>query len=176
METCERDTLILDYLPLANKLAWEKKKKVPPCVDIDELKSAAYMGLVKAANRFRSECKVPFSTYARFRICGEILDYLRELMWDRKAKIRTLEHEILGILCYNYENSNTEEFFEKVTKFLNAIGRRVVMLYYVDNRTLKEIAGVLNLTESRISQILKQSREKIKRVFSEEDLRYEIAA
>jgi RNA polymerase sigma factor (sigma-70 family) len=176
METCERDTLILNYLPLANKLAWEKKKKVPPCVDIDELKSAAYMGLVKAANRFNPECKVPFPTYARFRIYGEILDYLRELMWDRNVKICTLDHEMLEILCYHHENADTGEFFGKVTKFLSAIGQKVVMLYYIENRTLKEIGTVLNLTESRISQILKQSREKIKRIFSEEDLRYEIAA
>jgi DNA-directed RNA polymerase specialized sigma subunit len=97
-------------------------------------------------------------------------------MWDKTAKISTLDHEILGILWCNHEKTNTKEFFEKVTKCLNGIGQKAVMLYYIENRTLKEVARVLNLTESRISQILKQSREKIKKAFSEEELRYEVAA
>jgi RNA polymerase sigma factor for flagellar operon FliA len=172
----ERHELILNFMPLANKLAWEKKRELPRSVDIDELKSAAYMGLVKAANRFDPKCNVPFPAYARWRIRGEILDYLRELRWDKSAKVQNADQEVLEILYSTHDVSYTEEFFGKVTKSLSAIGQKVVILYYVQERTLKEIGTLLGLSESRISQILSQSRSEIKRRFSESDLRYEIAA
>jgi len=176
MKTCERHELILDYMPLANKLAWEKKRELPPSVDIDELKSAAYMGLVKAANRFSPKYQVAFPTYARFRIRGEILDYLRELRWDIRAKVQNVDQEVLEILYFDHKISHTGEFFQKVTKSLSAIGKKVLLMYYVQERSLKEIGRVLGLSESRISQILTHSRNEIKRRFSENDLKYEIAA
>src|SRR4051812_1699576 len=74
-------SLVEQYIPLANKLACRRKKDLPRFVDIEELKSAAYLGLVEAASRYDPKVGVIFSTFAYPRIFGAIQDYLREQSW-----------------------------------------------------------------------------------------------
>ncbi len=64
-----------------------------------------------------------------------------------------------------------EELRKKLTEFIEQLPEReklVLSLYYVDDLNLKEIAKVLNLTESRISQIrssaLLRLRSKLKKM------------
>src|SRR5690606_9250413 len=80
----EREELVVNYMPLANKIAWAKRKTTPICITIDELKSAAYMGLVEAASRFDPARGVAFGVFARMRIAGQITDYLRTFKWSSK--------------------------------------------------------------------------------------------
>ena len=48
-------------------------------VERDELVSAGYRGLFRAARRFDPKRKVPFRIYAHFRVTGAMLDAAREL-------------------------------------------------------------------------------------------------
>lgn len=55
-----------------------------------------------------------------------------------------------------FDALNTKELKQNISKALSSLGKNeklVISLYYYDELTLKEIAKVLNLTESRISQI-----------------------
>ncbi|MBN1225613.1 MAG: FliA/WhiG family RNA polymerase sigma factor [Deltaproteobacteria bacterium] len=55
-----------------------------------------------------------------------------------------------------FDELNTKELKQNISKALSSLGENeqlVISLYYYDELTLKEIAKVLNLTESRISQI-----------------------
>ena len=70
------ENLIIDHMPLANKLAWKYKKIVPSYVDYNDLQSAAYFGLVDAASRYNME-KGCFSSFVFLRIIGEIKDYIK---------------------------------------------------------------------------------------------------
>ena len=76
-------TLVLNFIPLAHKIAFERARKLPKRITIDELKSAAYMGLVDAASKSDGS---GFSSYASLRINGEITDYLRSLQWGPRGK------------------------------------------------------------------------------------------
>ena len=75
----ERDRLVLDNLDWAERIAVNRTKGMPRFVRLDDLKSAAYLGLVEAATRFRSEKGVPFTAWAAPRVLGSITDWLREL-------------------------------------------------------------------------------------------------
>lgn len=79
MTIIERNKLIENHIPLARKIAFQFKKKLPLCFDIDELVSVAYIGLIDAAIRFNETKSNSFGTYARFRILGEIRDYIRKI-------------------------------------------------------------------------------------------------
>lgn len=79
MSTEDIRELIINNMALANYLAKLKKISLPKNITFSELQSAAFMGLVEAANRFVPEKGISFSTYAYFRISGAINDYLREL-------------------------------------------------------------------------------------------------
>src|SRR6185437_3356727 len=67
-----RDKLFHQYLPLANKIACKRHKTMPRCVQIDELKSAAYQGLLDSATKYDEKKDLQFPMYARMRILGEI--------------------------------------------------------------------------------------------------------
>lgn len=167
------EQLIINYLPLANKIAWRKNRVTPKCVTIDELKSAAYMGLVDAANRFNPKLGVSFGLYAGIRISGEISDYLRELKWFNAAKVEPLD---ITLEVSKEETTLSGEFEKLVTKPLNAIGKRMLKSYYIDGRSMKEIGDEENISESRVSQILKQCRSTIAKQYSKYELYQELAA
>jgi RNA polymerase sigma factor for flagellar operon FliA len=60
---------------IASRLA----AQLPYSVEIDDLVSVGFIGLMDAADKFKESRGVKFSTYAEFRIRGAILDELRNL-------------------------------------------------------------------------------------------------
>ena len=50
-------------------------------VDLDDLVHAGILGLFDAATKYNPDKKVAFSSYAKHRIKGAILDSLRQLDW-----------------------------------------------------------------------------------------------
>ena len=76
-----RDELIVSHIPLVKLLVGKMAAKLPPHVDQEELLSAAYLGLVAAAERFDPNRGVKFKTFAEQRINGTIIDELRSQDW-----------------------------------------------------------------------------------------------
>jgi RNA polymerase sigma factor (sigma-70 family) len=168
MTTEEREQLILNYIPLANKLAWKKSKTTPKSVTIDELKSAAYFGLVDAASRYKDDFGTSFGPFARLRICGEISDYLRELSWGKKNSVGMVS---IDDWSETLQCSDTfQNYFDLLIETLNALGKQIMKMYYVESRTLREIGEIVGLSESRISQLLSKYRNLIRREFSDEKI------
>jgi len=166
MTILERNKLIENYLPLANSLAYEKKKSLPKKVDIDDLKSAAYFGLVDAAQKY-IESKSSFGTYARWRITGEIKDFIRESCRDNSRCSISLDQpdengNSLAESVPQKQEVQTNDFFEETTKKLNDLDKNILSMYYVKDMSMKEIGSKIGVSESRISQILKKSRDKVK--------------
>jgi RNA polymerase sigma factor for flagellar operon FliA len=56
----------------------------------------------------------------------------------------------------------TNDFFEEATKKLNDLDKNILSMYYVKDMSMKEIGSKIGVSESRISQILKKSRDKVK--------------
>jgi len=73
------------YLPLVRCEAKRIHKHLPSSVDIESLFSSGVVGLLDALNRFDPCRKVDFTVYARYRIQGEIMDYLRSLDWVSRS-------------------------------------------------------------------------------------------
>lgn len=179
---CERDELILHYMPLANKLARKKWSRTPKCVDYDELQSAAFMGLVEAANKYEADRNVVFGTYAVIRMCGAICDYLRSLHWfGVKNPLMPISAETpigdesdcrISDSIEAKEDGDTEtiHFFEEATKILDDLGSKVISLYYIQGLSLKEIGEDVGLCESRICQILASCRKQMKNKWNREEL------
>ena len=92
-ETARRDRLVLEHLPLVKAIARRVYQNVPMHVDVDDLVHAGVMGLIDAANKFNSGKQVEFSTYAKHRIKGAILDSLRQLDWASRG-LRRLHKKV----------------------------------------------------------------------------------
>src|SRR3712207_3571092 len=76
-----RDRVVLEHLPLVKAIAVRVHENLPVHVDLDDLVHAGVLGLFDAANKYNPDKQVAFSSYAKHRIKGAILDSLRQLDW-----------------------------------------------------------------------------------------------
>lgn len=88
------EELIREHLPLVHHVAASFRNRLPAHVSVDELRSAALMGLYGAASNFDPDKGVPFAAYATTRMRGAVLDELRTVDWaprSLRAKSRSLQ-------------------------------------------------------------------------------------
>ena len=93
----EREQLILDHLPLVRYLVSRIAAKIPPHLDLQDLTSAAMIGLINAADRFDQTRGVLFKTFAEQHVRGTILDELRSydvLSRATRDRYKKLEREL----------------------------------------------------------------------------------
>lgn len=139
-------------------------------------------GLSEAIDRYDPEYGTKFETYAIQRIRGKIIDELRKIQIKPRAltnvegdkpfytnvSLNQPVDQEDGYLLYetipNDEESpddtavknDEKEFLMQAIKELPEKARLVITLYYYESLTYKEIAKILNITVSRVSQIHSQ--------------------
>jgi len=74
----ERENLIKSCTGLVKKIAWHYHGRVKNIIEIDDLIQIGMLGLVTAAENFTERPGVAFASYAKIRIKGEIVDFLRK--------------------------------------------------------------------------------------------------
>jgi len=85
---------LLVELPQVKYIARRIYERLPRHVPFDDLVHAGIVGLIDAMHKFDARKNVRFSSYAKFRIRGAILDSLRDMDWsprDLRRKARRLE-------------------------------------------------------------------------------------
>jgi RNA polymerase sigma factor for flagellar operon FliA len=220
-----RDRVVLEHLPLVKAIAVRVHENLPVHVDVDDLVHAGILGLFDAANKYNPEKQVVFSSYAKHRIKGAILDSLRQLDWASRdmrrrhkqveaatrdlastlqrapteaevaeklgmdverwrnmmldlrnvglvsASTRSNEHEDLPAPDFPSKPETQPDSICAREQLRSVLGvamktlperyQKVVLLYYTNEMTMKEIGGVLGINESRVSQIHKSALEKM---------------
>ena len=223
-DTTQRDRIVLEHLPLVKAIAMRVRENLPVHVDLDDLVHAGVLGLFEAADKYNVDKQVVFSSYAKHRIKGAILDSLRQLDWAsrdmrRQKEVEAATHDLSATLqrapteaevaekvgvdverfrtmmidlrnggpvsassrsneieelpapgfpakpethpdsiCAHEERRNV---LGEAMKTLPERYHKVVILYYTNEMTMKEIGGVLGINESRVSQIHKSALEKM---------------
>jgi RNA polymerase sigma factor for flagellar operon FliA len=97
-----RDRVVLDHLPLVRAIAVRVHENLPVHVDLDDLVHAGILGLFDAATKYDPEKMVAFSSYAKHRIKGAILDSLRQLDWasrDLRRRHKQMEAVTRELAC-----------------------------------------------------------------------------
>ncbi len=229
-----RNGLIENYLYLVKYNAERIYSKLPDEVDIDDLTSAGYFGLMDAINSYDLERGVKFSTYCAPRIRGAILDQLRSMDWVPRL-VRSRAHK-LDRVCKEFEAQNgraasdeelasimglekgeylklkrdahaislvslSRKWFETdsqkdvceidvledkrginplyeiqkrdikdmMTRGLTRAEKLIIILYYYEEMTMKEIGATLDLSESRVSQMHSSILQRLKAQMSHKD-------
>ena len=106
----ERENALMEQLPQVRYIARRIHERLPRHVPFEDLVHAGVLGLIDALNKFDQSKHVQFSSYAKFRIRGAILDNLRELDWsprDLRRKGRMVE-QTYGHLCGTLGRAPTE--------------------------------------------------------------------
>lgn len=79
------EELIRQHGDLVRRIAYHLCAKLPPSVEVDDLIQAGMIGLLEAANQFKSGRGATFETYAGIRIRGAMLDSLRRMDWTPRS-------------------------------------------------------------------------------------------
>lgn len=152
-------------------------------VNIEDLISVGTIGLIKAVNTFDPEKKIKLATYASRCIENEILMYLR-----RNNKIKTeisfyeplnvdwdgnelLLSDILGTdndVVYNIiEDDVDKQLLWLAMQRLNSREKEIVQLRFGLNGTIektqKEVADILGISQSYISRLEKRIIKRLKK-------------
>jgi len=93
-DDAERERILMDQLPQVRYIARRIHERLPRHIALEDLVHAGVVGLIDALHKFDRSKHVQFSSYAKFRIRGAILDSLRELDWsprDLRRKARMLQ-------------------------------------------------------------------------------------
>lgn len=161
-------------------------------VGVEDLISIGTIGLIKAINTFNPTKKIKLATYASRCIENEILMYLRrnnktklEVSIDEPLNVdwdgnELLLSDILGTEEDTiYKDLENEAEHKLLTKAINALSSRerliVNMRYGLESengeeKTQKEVADFLGISQSYISRLEKKIMQRLKR----EMIRYEL--
>ena len=84
-QTEAQEEMLDTYLPLVRLVAERIHRRLPPGIDLGSLIHSGIVGLLEALQRYDAKRGVAFQTYARYRIQGEIMEYLRSLDWVSRS-------------------------------------------------------------------------------------------
>ncbi len=211
----KEDELAIQYLPAVKAMAFRLKERLPSSIDYMDLSAIGTEELIKLARRYDEKLNDSFWGYAKKRVYGAMLDYLRSLdilsrasrklvkAIDYAVEEHRLTHEeeptdaeLAIILDESQEKVHDariastiytvmplhdqlqvgdegaalaliekEELVAVIKNILSGYNEReqlIIQFYYFEELTLREISDILNITESRISQIHKSVIYKIK--------------
>ena len=211
----QEDQLALQYLPAVKAMSFRLKERLPSSIDYMDLCAIGTEELVKLARRYDEAQNDSFWGYAKTRVYGAMLDYLRSLDVVSRASRRLIKEIDVAIerhlLQHDHEPTNKElavilgieeekiheariasdiytvlplddqlgnecdggtlermeheELVDVIKDVLMGFDEReqmIIQLYYFEELTLKEISEIINITESRISQIHKSVIRRIK--------------
>ncbi len=151
-----------------------------PNVDYDGLCSAGGEGLMQASKSYVSNRDTAFATWANHRIKGSMYDWIRQEYGTRLKRKPVFEqldvdgHDSLIVKkdkewhtdprYYRYNPVTILTKLESWSYIVSRaalpcnrrkhnVGQRLIEAYYASSASMKEIAGDLGLSESRISQL-----------------------
>ncbi len=211
----KEDELAIQYLPAVKAMAFRLKERLPSSVDFSDLSAIGTEELIKLARRYDENLNDSFWGYAKKRVYGAMLDYLRSLdILSRASRklVKAINYAVEEYRLIHDEEPSDEELAKKLNESIEKIHeariassiytvmplhdqlqigdegaalvqiekeeliavikkvlsvykereQMIIQLYYFEELTLKEISNILDITESRISQIHKSVIQKIK--------------
>ena len=178
-----RDSLIEHNLRLVVYIA---RRFENTGVDLDDLVSVGTIGLIKAVNSFNAEKNIKLATYASRCIENEILMHLRrtvkiksEVSFEEPLNTDWEGNELMlsdvmgtdGDIVYKkIENGVENELLGIALTKLNDKEREIMRLRYglggEKEKTQKEVADMLGISQSYISRLEKKIISRLQKEFS----------
>lgn len=171
--------IIMKYLNLVHYVIRKTPLSKNQVLDERDFFQYGIEGLSEAVDRFDPDYGTKFETYAIQRIRGKIIDELRKLQNKFKTEDgdQIVDNYYTNLSINNHiddedgytlaevipaeqltqsdevEKNEMKEILLKVLKELNERDRLIISLYYYENLNYQEIANLMNITISRVSQI-----------------------
>ena len=158
----------MSHMRLIKQAAKTIARRLPPGLAeqiFDDMVQYAALGVLRAKKKFDPSRGITFEQYAWHRALGAVLDGLREMSpisrYYRKVfpDVQHVPFKPNSDMARSYEVDyliplRAEEVLSRLPPRL----RRVSKMYYLEELTLAEIGKRLELSESRICQLMKEAR------------------
>jgi RNA polymerase sigma factor for flagellar operon FliA len=111
----QEDQLALQYLPAVKAMAFRLKERLPSSVDFVDLSAIGTEELVKLARRYDESQNDSFWGYAKTRVYGAMLDYLRSLdilSRSNRRLVKEINRAVELYLAKHDEEPSDEELAE----------------------------------------------------------------
>lgn len=111
-----QDELATQYLPAVKAMAFRLKERLPSSIDVMDLVSIGAEELVKLARRYDSSINDSFWGFAKTRVNGAMLDYLRSLDVLSRSNRKLVKSIDLEVSKYfnQYQEEPSDEYLAKV--------------------------------------------------------------
>lgn len=123
-----RNQLLVSYYQFAKSTAAKVFMKIKGKIEYDDLVSYSIFGLLDAIDKFEPKRKIKFTTYARQRIRGAILDEMRRLDWVSRW-VRTKAKKLEELSIEYWSKYNRKPTTEEAAKHLRVPTKRLHGLY-----------------------------------------------
>ena len=153
------------YLYLAKDIAERIWTKLPDKVELNDLIQVGIFGLMDAIDAFTLENGIKFETFCKPRIRGCILDELRSRDWvPRLVRAHARQSEMARAkFPINLEREPKEKLRQLISKDLTRSEKLIIVLYYYEEMTYKEIAAVLEISKETVIQMHQTTIQKLKK-------------
>lgn len=167
------EKLILDNMKLAYDLAWKYFIKFQMKFELEELQSLALLGLTKAANTFKEDLGNKFSTYAYQCIRNEFSHYFQKnIKYLDDLHLFVEIYDNLDLQSILPSDNNVEKDF-LISYLYDEIDKlkpnyKSVILNHLNGKTFNEIAELMNISQSQVSQYYAKIINILRRKFKED--------
>lgn len=170
--------LVVDYIPLAYKIA---RRYDYLGVPVEERRSAAIVGLLKARDKYDESYNCKFGTLAILHIRSELQNLLREqtirfnLNYENNPYVYNTEGQGVQLLdnyanplaSSQYDTLRGAEKFDLLKKYLTKLEikrRYIIEMRYLQDRGLQSPDFTTYCTLDHLSNVLKISKERVRQL------------
>jgi RNA polymerase sigma factor for flagellar operon FliA len=132
----QKDQLAIEYLPAVKSMAFRLKERLPSFIEYSDLVSIGTEELVKLARRYDESQNDSFWGYAKKRVYGSMLDYLRSLdVMSRNGRklVKSIDAIVDNYIAKHDQEPTNQYLAEKLEMPLEKIreARRASEIYTV---------------------------------------------
>ncbi len=179
-EAKSRELLIEHYIPLVKYIAGRMAIHLPDNIDMQDLLSYGFFGLMDAVDKYDPDREIKFETYASTRIRGSILDGLRSTDWVPRSvrkKARLMEQEIHKLENIYGRSPTSEEVAVALDMPINKYNIMVDELRSVSLLSLDEVLNSDSESEPiKLLDTVKDNKAIIDKSLLDEELKQQLAA
>ena len=120
----KEDELAIQYLPAVKAMSFRLKERLPSSIDYMDLSAIGTEELIKLARRYDESLNDSFWGYAKKRVYGAMLDYLRSLdILSRASRklVKAIDYAVEEYRVVHDEEPTDEELAEILAEDINKV-------------------------------------------------------
>lgn len=165
---------VTEHMALAQYVVKNLYPKFRHRYEYEDILQIAYLGLIKAANKYDESFGAKFSTYAFKTMFGEIIRYVQEDKRFNKSRGIPLDKPLLSFEC-EYKSGNLSNMIgngfegeliekmelEEIVKSLSETEKKIFKLYFINDFTQKTIAKIIDTSQNQVSRVKRRIIRKV---------------